>query len=168
MKKNIYLKDKGNVRHILKITDNLDGEYYQYIPLPNKIQSVSLLGLEVSEDHPLYLISRNEMDYPEIDSKDEIKKMIDSNIVFSEETDSKEKEDYAYIIRREAENYRRFKEAVFSTTFPGEITIYTLMDKDKEYKKICFNKCGVAVDLEKAITLYGMKKTTSLREVTKE
>ena len=150
------------MRHILKIVDNLDGEYYQYIPLPNKIQSVSLLGLELSEENPLYLISRKEMDYPEIDSKDEIKKMIDSNIGFSEGSESNEKPDYAYIIRREAENYRRFKEAVFSTTFPGEITIYTLMDKDKEYKKICFNKCGVAVDLEKAISLYGMKRVTSL------
>ena len=160
--KNIYLKDKGNVRHILKIADNFDGEYFQYIPVPNKIQNLSLLGLEVSEEKPLYLISRNEMDYPEIDSKDEIKKMIDSHIIFSKESDSDEKQDFAYIIRREAETYRRFKEAVFSTTFPGEITIYTLIEKDKAHRKICFNKCGVIIDLEKAITLYGMKKVTSL------
>ncbi|MCH5235615.1 MAG: hypothetical protein J1E16_09985 [Muribaculaceae bacterium] len=163
--KYIYLKDKGIVRHILKIAENLEGEYYQYLPIPSKNQWSSLFGIKISDESPLYIISRNEADYPDMDPKDEIKKMIDSPIEIIDKPKISESQDYAYILRREAETYRRFKEAVFSTPFPGEITIYAILDKDKEYKKICFNKCGVIVDLDKAISLYGMKKITSLDEI---
>ena len=157
----IYLKDKGRMSHRLTIVENLEGEYYHYVPIHNN-QGLSILKIDVTEESPLYIIPRNESDYPEMGSQDEIKKMIDSHIEITETPGADEYNDYAYLLRREAETYRRYKEAVFSTVFPGQITIYTLCDNGTEYKRLCFNKCGVAVDLQKAISLYGMKKVTSL------
>lgn len=160
----LYLKDKGICRHIMTKVKNLDGEYYNYIPFPNKKLAFSLLDIKISENDPLYLIPKNDNDYPEIDSKDELKKMMETRLELSADANMEESDDYSFILRREAETYRRYKEAVVSTTFPGEITIYTIKDGEEEYKKICFNKCGVAVDLNKAIGLYGMKKITSLKD----
>lgn len=124
--------------------------YNYYAGYSTDITGRNLFSIEISEEQPMYVVSRDPLFYAELDVK--IKKTI--------------VEAFPNIAERKAflRRYEDFKETVMSTELPDQVTIYKDLPRNAP-AVLCFNKISRTFLLDEIIKWFGVRKFTSRDEM---
>ena len=144
--------DKGGV--LERINEDEDYPLYDYyVRYAKPLSGLNLFGLEISEDHPMYVISRDPLFYAELDQHLNAKSLVN---------DFPNREDRKSFLRK----YEEFKETVMSAEFNDQVTIYKNLRQNAP-EVLCFNKISRTFQLKEIIEWFGVRKFTSREEMMK-
>ncbi len=144
----ISLKKDGYLERI-----DVGGEqplYDYYSGYSIDITGRNLFSIEISQEQPMYVVSRDPLFYAELDVK--IKKTIVEAIPNMEERKA--------FLRR----YEDFKETVVSTKSTDQVTIYKDLPRNAS-AVLCFNKISRTFLLDEIIKWFGVRNFTSRDEM---
>ena len=150
----LYLIDSSFDRNGYLEKVSGEGEYplYDYcVEFSMRNKGFGLFGVEISEEQPIYVVSRNPLFYEGLDKKLKARNLIDV---------IPDKSDRNAFLRR----YEDFKETVFSTKFSDQVTIYKNLRHDSS-PMLCFNQISRNFSLDELIEWFGVRKFTSREEM---
>lgn len=127
--------------------------YDYYVRFAKKDPVFNIFGLEISEDQPMYVISRNPMFYAGLDETLNRKSLVK---VFHN------REERNAFLRR----YEDFKETVMGTEFSDQLTIYKNL-RGNFPAILCFNKISRTFIIDEILEWFGVRKFTSREAMVK-
>ena len=152
----IYLVDFALDRkgYLEKISGK--GEYLLYdycVDFSMRNKGFGLFGVEISEEQPIYVVSRNPLFYEGLNERLKAGNLVEA---------IPNKADRNAFLRR----YEDFKETVFSTEFSDQVTIYKGLRHDSS-AVLCFNKISRNFLIDELTEWFGVRKFTSREEMLK-
>ena len=137
-----------------KISGN--GEYLLYdycVDFSRRNKGFGLFGVEISEEQPIYVVSRNPLFYEGLNERLKAGNLVEA---------MPNKADRNAFLRR----YEDFKETVFSTEFSDQVTIYKGL-RTCSASMLCFNKISRNFLIDELTEWFGVRKFTSREEMLK-
>lgn len=152
---NLYLSDVQVTKNGFLERINAVGEYplYNYYTgFSTEGKSLSLFGIEISDEQPMYIVPRDPLFFEELDKRLNAKSLV---------ADFPNRAERQEFLRR----YEDFKETVMNTEFAHQVTIYKNLPNGSP-PVLCFNQISRTFRIDEIVEWFGVKKITSREQLS--
>ncbi len=126
--------------------------YYSYSVSSTDAKSLSLFGIEISDEQPMYIVPRDPLFFEELDKRLNAKSLV---------ADFPNRAERQEFLRR----YEDFKETVMNTEFAHQVTIYKNLPNGSP-PVLCFNQISRTFRIDEIVEWFGVKKITSREQLS--